>query len=112
MGLTIGCLTAPANAAALPPTTPAPSNTTDLDAVHVQAERYDARRDDTASRIVVDREALQRHGDTDLLEALKRLPGISVSNPAGRPAYARWLQPGLAGHRSDRAHRNPARAYC
>ncbi|KAG1304310.1 hypothetical protein G6F63_016638 [Rhizopus arrhizus] len=90
---------APANAAALPPTTPAPSNTTDLDAVHVQAERYDARRDDTASRIVVDREALQRHGDTDLLEALKRLPGISVSSGApGRPgsvslrglAWTRW----------------------
>ncbi len=71
---------------ALPPTTPSPSNTTDLDAVHVQSERYDARRDDTASRIVVDREALQRHGDTDLLEALKRLPGVSVSNGApGRP---------------------------
>lgn len=86
MWLTIGCLMAPANAAALPPTTAASSNTTDLDAVHVQAERYDARRDDTASRIVVDREALQRHGDTDLLEALKRLPGISVSSGApGRP---------------------------
>ncbi|WP_446001505.1 TonB-dependent receptor plug domain-containing protein [Stenotrophomonas maltophilia] len=84
--LTIGCLMGPANAMALPPTTPSPSNTTDLDAVHVQSERYDARRDDTASRIVVDREALQRHGDTDLLEALKRLPGVSVSNGApGRP---------------------------
>lgn len=84
--LTIGCLMGPANAMALPPTTPSPSNTTDLDAVHVQSERYDARRDDTASRIVVDREALQRHGDTDLLEALKRLPGASVSNGApGRP---------------------------
>ena len=84
--LTIGCLMGPANAMALPPTTHSPSSTTDLDAVHIQSERYDARRDDTASRIVVDREALQRHGDTDLLEALKRLPGVSVSNGApGRP---------------------------
>ncbi|WP_260473386.1 TonB-dependent receptor plug domain-containing protein [Stenotrophomonas maltophilia] len=84
--LTIGCLMGPANAMALPPTTPSPPNTTDLDAVHVQSGRYDARRDDTASRIVVDHDTLQRHGDTDLLEALKRLPGVSVSNGApGRP---------------------------
>lgn len=84
--LTIGCLTASTTAAAAPPTTPAPPITTDLDTVKVQAGRYDARRDDTASRIVVDHDTLQRHGDTDLLEALKRLPGVSVSSGApGRP---------------------------
>lgn len=83
---TIGCLTGSTTAAAAPPLTPAPPITADLDAVQVQAERYDARRDDTASRIVVDRDTLQRHGDTDLLEALKRLPGVSVSGGApGRP---------------------------
>lgn len=39
---------------------------------------YDARRDDTAARIVVGREELARFGDTGVLDALKRQPGITV----------------------------------
>ncbi|AWH49788.1 TonB-dependent receptor [Stenotrophomonas sp. SAU14A_NAIMI4_5] len=83
--LAIGCLLWPAATAAaqIAPSAPA---TTELEAVQVQTQRYDARRDDLASRIVVDHETLRRHGDTDLLEALKRLPGLSVSSGApGRP---------------------------
>lgn len=58
------------------------TGTIDLDAVSVQAARHDARRDDTASRIVFDQDALRRHGDTTLTDALKRLPGITVGTPA------------------------------
>ncbi|WP_282297539.1 TonB-dependent receptor [Stenotrophomonas sp. PS02289] len=59
---------------------------TDLDTVQVQVERYDARRDDGATRIVFDAQALRQHGDTALLDALKRLPGVSVVPGApGRP---------------------------
>ncbi|GAB3051385.1 TonB-dependent receptor plug domain-containing protein [Stenotrophomonas tumulicola] len=64
--------------AAQDPTPPA----TDIDAVTVQGARYDARRDETASRIVAGREELARHGDTLLTDALKRLPGVTVGVPA------------------------------
>lgn len=84
--LAIGCLLWPAAATATAQTAPTTPATTELDAVQVQTQRYDARRDDVASRIMVDHETLRRQGDTDLLEALKRLPGVSVSpGTPGRP---------------------------
>ncbi|HEX8789274.1 MAG TPA: TonB-dependent receptor [Telluria sp.] len=49
-----------------------------------QAAGYDARRDDTATRIVVNQEELLRNGDTTLGDALKRLPGITVGGVQGR----------------------------
>ncbi len=58
-------------ASAAPPTTA-------LDTVQVQAQAYDIRRDDTATRIVVGNEALRQYGDLGLVDALKRLPGITV----------------------------------
>ncbi|WNH51375.1 TonB-dependent receptor plug domain-containing protein [Stenotrophomonas oahuensis] len=59
---------------------------TELDTVQVQVERYDARRDDGATRIVFDAGALRQYGDTALLDALKRLPGVSVvAGAPGRP---------------------------
>jgi len=57
-------------------------NATDLDTVTVQGARYDARRDDTATRIVIGKEDLQRFGDVTLPEALKRLPGVTVGTGA------------------------------
>lgn len=63
-----------------------PPPATELDTVQVQVERYDARRDDGATRIVVEAGALRQFGDTALLDALKRLPGVSVVPGApGRP---------------------------
>lgn len=56
--------------------------TTDLETVSVQGTRYDARREDTASKIVVGQDELLRYGDTTLLDALKRLPGITVGTGA------------------------------
>jgi outer membrane receptor protein involved in Fe transport len=49
-----------------------------------QAASYDARRDDTATKIVVNQEEILRHGDTTLGEVLKRLPGITVGGAPGR----------------------------
>jgi outer membrane receptor protein involved in Fe transport len=50
----------------------------------VQGKAYDARRDDTAARIVIKHEDIVRYGDTNLLDVLKRLPGVTVSGSAGR----------------------------
>lgn len=41
---------------------------------------YDARRDDTAAKIVVGAEELAKYGDASVAEALKRVPGVTVSS--------------------------------
>ncbi|MEW7849816.1 hypothetical protein AB2N08_14035 [Massilia aurea] len=41
---------------------------------------YDPRRDDTATRIVVGRDELIRYGDRSLLDALKRVPGVTATS--------------------------------
>lgn len=66
------------------------ADVTSLDSIQVSAARHEARRDDTASRIVFDSEALRSHGDTQLLDALRRLPGVSVgtSTPGGGGSIA------------------------
>lgn len=43
------------------------------------AASYDPRRDDTASRIVVRREEIERYGDTGVHDVLRRIPGVSVT---------------------------------
>ncbi|MCC2954451.1 TonB-dependent receptor [Massilia sp. IC2-477] len=48
------------------------------------ANTYDPRRDDTASKIVVTSEEIKRYGDTSVLDVFKRLPGITVSGASGR----------------------------
>lgn len=67
---------APAQAA------PAPMQTVRIKG---SAASYDARRDDTASKIVVGSEEIQKYGDTSVNDVLKRLPGITVGGAAGRP---------------------------
>jgi outer membrane receptor for ferrienterochelin and colicins len=41
---------------------------------------YDARRDDTAMKLVVGRADIERYGDTSVYEVLKRIPGVTVVN--------------------------------
>ncbi len=48
------------------------------------AEAYDPRRDDTATKIVVNHEEIIKYGDSNALDVLKRLPGITVSGGSGR----------------------------
>lgn len=45
---------------------------------------YDPRRDDTASKIVVNHEEIVKYGDTSVLDVLKRVPGVTVSAGNGR----------------------------
>lgn len=47
--------------------------------VTVTGHRADPRRNDTAGKVVVRREELLSHGDTNLGDALKRIPGVSVN---------------------------------
>ncbi|MFP5392584.1 MAG: TonB-dependent receptor plug domain-containing protein [Gammaproteobacteria bacterium] len=46
---------------------------------------YDPRRDDTAAKIVIGSAELAKYGDTSVAEALKRVPGVTVSS-TGRGA--------------------------
>jgi outer membrane receptor for ferrienterochelin and colicin len=48
------------------------------------ANSYDARRDDTATKIVVTSEEITKYGDTNALDVLKRVPGITVNSANGR----------------------------
>lgn len=57
--------------------------------VRGKASDYDPRRDDTASRIVVRHEELVKYGDTNLLDVLKWIPGVTVSGSAGRGGEVR-----------------------
>lgn len=67
-----------------------------VDQVQVQGNReYDQRRQDTASKIVVTKEEIQRYGDTNLTDVLKRLPGVSI--PSGAPTVIVRTGPVPAG---------------
>jgi outer membrane receptor protein involved in Fe transport len=44
------------------------------------AASYDPRRDDTASKIVVNNEEIVKYGDTNVLDVLKRVPGVTISS--------------------------------
>jgi len=57
--------------------------------VRANANSYDPRRDDTATRIVVSQEEIVKYGDTNVADVLKRVPGITVSSPNGRNAEIR-----------------------
>lgn len=43
------------------------------------ADAYDPRRDDTASKIVVNHDEIIKYGDNNVMDVLKRLPGVTVS---------------------------------
>ncbi|MFL6708770.1 MAG: TonB-dependent receptor plug domain-containing protein [Massilia sp.] len=48
------------------------------------ATAYDARRNDTATKIVISQEEILKNGDTTIGEVLKRLPGITIGGVQGR----------------------------
>lgn len=54
--------------------------TQSVDKVEVTARQsdYDAREDDTATKIVVTAEEIKKYGDTQVLDVFKRLPGVTV----------------------------------
>ncbi|MGY1459252.1 TonB-dependent receptor plug domain-containing protein [Luteimonas sp. A534] len=69
-----------------------PTAVKDLQGVQVQGAQYDPRRDDTASRMVVGRDELLRNGDVTLADAIRRLPGVTVTTGAPGSAGAITLR--------------------
>lgn len=63
--------------------------------VEVKGAGYDARRDDTAARIVIKSDEIVRYGDTAVADVLKRIPGVTVTTGAGRSTQIRMR--GLGG---------------
>ncbi|MYN00507.1 TonB-dependent receptor [Pseudoduganella sp. DS3] len=51
--------------------------------VEIKTARIDQRKDDTASTLVLTRDELAANGDRTLADALRRLPGITISDTAG-----------------------------
>lgn len=84
IALTLAAL--PAAAQTSSPTEPPPVTDETMQKVEVKADAnaYDPRRDDTASRMVVSNEEIKRYGDTSVLDVFKRLPGITVGDGGGR----------------------------
>ena len=53
--------------------------------IEVQADSLSERRESTASKIIVNSDEITKYGDTNLLDVLKRLPGVTVDGgPGGR----------------------------
>jgi outer membrane receptor protein involved in Fe transport len=57
--------------------------------VQGRAGAYDPRRDDTAMKVVVKHDDIVRYGDTNLLDVLNRIPGVTVKGVAGRGGEVR-----------------------
>ena len=57
-----------------------------IEAIEVKSSQdtYDARREDTATKIVVTEEEILKYGDTQIADVLKRQPGITVTGGAIR----------------------------
>jgi iron complex outermembrane receptor protein len=74
--------------AALAQQTPAPATpTSDMGRVEITSGRDNdtqQRRESTASKIVIGREEIERQGDSNLGEILKRMPGITLGGAPGR----------------------------
>ena len=53
-----------------------------IDKVEIKGSQsdYDERREDTATKIVVTSEEIRKFGDTQILDVMKRLPGVTVQN--------------------------------
>ena len=61
-----------------------------LDKIEVQAPNETGeRRSSTAAKIVVDHDEIMQYGDTNVLDVMKRLPGVTVSGAGGRGSEIR-----------------------
>ncbi len=75
-----------------------PVGTTDLGQVEVRGNRNndtEMRRESSAAKIVIGREEIQKQGDANLGEVLKRQPGVTVQGAPGRGGAIRMR--GLGG---------------
>jgi outer membrane receptor for ferrienterochelin and colicins len=71
----------PASKPAAKPVAAKPVEAAPIQTVQVRgaAASYDARRDDTASKTVLDAEEVRKYGDTNIFDVLKRAPGVTVT---------------------------------
>lgn len=70
-----------------PAPVPAPAPTTNSQRIEITGGRgsdTDQRRQSTAAKIVIGRDEIERYGDSNTLELLKRLPGVTVPGAPGR----------------------------
>lgn len=78
------------------PSPPPPAPSQQLERVEITGSaNVDDRKDATAAKFVVTREDLSRFGDTNLADALRRVPGITISGSAGQTREIRLR--GLGG---------------
>ena len=76
----------------------APAGVTDLGRVEIRSNRdntTEARRESTASKIVIGREDIEKQGDATIGDVLKRLPGVTMGGAPGRGGAIRMR--GLGG---------------
>jgi outer membrane receptor for ferrienterochelin and colicins len=70
--------------AAPPPAPPAPANAQRIEITGGRAGDAEQRRQSTAAKIVIGRDEIERFGDSNTLEVLKRLPGVTIPGAPGR----------------------------
>jgi outer membrane receptor for ferrienterochelin and colicins len=91
--------TAPVAEPAPEPATTPPADATQLQRVRITgnagADGDEQRRQSTAARIIIGREEIDRFGDSDIGEVLKRLPGVTTGGAPGRRGGPRMR--GLGG---------------
>ena len=84
---TFACGVACAQTPAPAPAASAASAPTQLNRVEITATRptdTEERRQSTAAKIVIGREEIERYGDSNLGDVLKRLPGVTMQGRPGR----------------------------
>jgi outer membrane receptor for ferrienterochelin and colicins len=67
-----------------PPAPPAPANAQRIEITGGRAGDTEQRRQSTAAKIVIGRDEIERFGDSNTLEVLKRLPGVTIPGAPGR----------------------------
>ncbi len=67
-----------------PAPTPAPAPAQRIEITGDRGSDTDQRRRSTAAKIVIGRDEIERFGDSNTLEILKRLPGVTVPGAPGR----------------------------
>jgi outer membrane receptor for ferrienterochelin and colicins len=67
-----------------PPPTPPPNTQQRIEITGGRATDAEQRRQSTAAKIVIGREEIERFGDSNTLEVLKRLPGVTIPGAPGR----------------------------
>lgn len=82
--LTLSLAALPTTAQETKPATPPPPITQTVEVLGKQQSDTEARRQSTAPTLVFGREELDRHGDTSVLEVMKRLPGVTLGGRPGR----------------------------